>query len=241
MNRRPTALAAGALATLLAATLLAGAASCTAGEAAPTPGAAPSPATVLSRQWEFVGHESDGDDLIVSVRLFAPVGLTVVLDGERAPDESKIPETLGIASFRFRNVTAGDHSVRVTDAAGNGESRGINAGPPTAVVEGADFLLKVGEQARVGATGPVIAFKGVAEDSRCPTDAVCARAGEAVVVLAVGGTEVRVTVPRQGEGTATAAGLGITVSGLEPLPSSTRSIDPAQYRATVRVRAQAAP
>ena len=205
----------------------------------PTPTLAPSPP--LTRQWEFVTHESDGDDLVVSVRMFAPVELTVVLDSERAPDESSVPKGLGIATFRFRSASPGEHSVRVTDAFGNSMSRGVKVGPPPVVAAGVGFVLKVGEKARVGETGPLISFTGVPEDSRCPTDAACVRAGEAVVVLGVAGTSVRVAVPRDGSATATAAGYDVTVSDVSPLPSSTRSIDPEQYRATVRVDARPAP
>ena len=205
----------------------------------PTPTLAPSPP--LTRQWEFVTHESDGDDLLVSVRMFAPVELTVVLDGERAPDESSVPEGLGIATFRFRNVSPGEHSLRVTDAAGNSTSRGVRAGPAPVVAAGTAFVLKVGEKARVGETGPLVSFTGVPEDSRCPTDAACIRAGEAIVVLDIAGTSVRVTVPREDTATATAAGYDVTVSDVSPLPSSTRSMDPEQYRATFRVEARPAP
>ena len=235
MNPRPAALALGVCGLILASAVLASATGCSAQQPTPVP------SSPLTRQWEFVAHESDGDDLLVSARMFAPVELTVVLDGERAPDESSIPEGLGIATFRFRSVSPGDHSVRVTDAAGNSTSRGVKAGPPPVVAAGVDFVLKVGEKARVGETGPLVSFTGVPEDSRCLTDAVCIRAGEAVVVLGIAGTSVRVSVPREGSATATAAGYNVTVSNVSPLPSSTRSIDPEQYRATVRVEAEQAP
>jgi len=234
MNLRLATPAFAVLAMVFALAAMTGAGACSAEEPAPVATRAPS----LARQWEFVGHESDGEDLVVSIRIHAPVELTVVLDGERTPDSSSVPKALGIARFRFRNVTPGDHSVKVSDAAGNSTSRGIDTSPPPVVAEGTDFVLKVGGKAQVGDAGPVVAFKGVLEDSRCPTDAYCVQAGEAVVALAVGGIEVRVTVPREGEGTATTGGYAITVSGLEPLPSSTRSIGPEQYRATVRVRGE---
>ena len=240
MSRKPTAYVEGALGLLaalvaaLALAVTAGAAGCAAEEPTPPPTAAPS----LARLWEFVSYESDGDDLLVMIRVFAPVDLTVLLDGERTPDESSIPRALGIARFRFGDVAPGDHSLKVFDTAGNSISRGLKTGPPPVVAEGADFVLKVGEKARVGEAGPVVAFNSVPQDSRCPTDAQCIQAGEAVVALTIDGAGVRVTVPREGEGTATAAGFAISVSDLEPLPSSTRNIDPEQYRATLRVEAR---
>ncbi len=236
-QRRMAAPVLAALAVVFGTIFTAGAGGCSQEGLPPTP--APTPP--LTRQWEFVTHESDGDDLVVSVRMFAPVELTVVLDGERAPDESSVPEGLGIAIYRFRNVSPGEHSLRVTDAAGNSTSRGVKAGPAPVVAAGTAFVLKVGEKARVGDTGPLVSFTGVPEDSRCPTDAACIRAGEAVVVLSIAGTSVRVAVPREGSATATAAGYEVTVSNVSPLPSSTRSMDPEQYRATVRVEARPAP
>ncbi|MBM3957117.1 MAG: hypothetical protein FJ313_03605 [Gemmatimonadetes bacterium] len=227
MSRRLGVLSACALAVAMAA----GAAACSSVE--PTPG----PTAPLSRRWELVGIESAGSDLVVSVRLFAPVELSVLLDGGRPPDESSVPAGAGIASFRFRGVADGDHSVKVTDGA-TGISRAVRAGPPPVVAQGAGFVLKVGEKARVGEAGPLVTFKGVPEDSRCPTDAWCAQAGEAAVELAIDGAGVRVRVPRKGEGTESVAGYSITVSGLEPLPSTTRNIDPEQYRATFRVEAR---
>ncbi len=237
MKRRLAAPVLAVLAIVLGTVLAAGAGACSPEDLPPSP----RPTASLTRQWEFVAHESDGDDLVVSVRMFAPVELTVVLDGERAPDESSVPEGLGIAIFRFRNVTQGDHSVRVTDAVGNSTSRGVKAGPPPVVAAGVDFVLKVGEKARVGNRGPLVSFTGVPEDSRCPTDAACIRAGEAVVVLGIAGTIVRVTVPREGSATATVAGYNVTVSNVSPLPSLTRSIDPRQYRATLLFEARLAP
>jgi len=233
-SRKPPTLLLAALVAALVLAATAGAAGCAAEEPATAPTSAPS----LARLWEFVSYESDGDDLLVMIRVFAPVDLTVLLDGERTPDESSVPEALGIARFRFGDVTPGDHSVKIVDTAGNSISRGVKAGPPPVVAEGADFVLKVGDKARIGEAGPAVAFKGVPQDSRCATDTQCIQAGEAVVALTVDGTDVRVTVPRDGQGAATAAGFAITVSDLEPLPSSTRNIDPEQYRATLRVEAK---
>jgi len=193
--------------------------------------------------WEWLGEESDGNDLVVSVRIFWPVELTVILDRERTPDATHMPDNVGIATFRFAKVPPGEHSVRITDAVGNSISRGVAAGPPPMVKPGEGFALGVAEKAQVGAGGPVVTFVGVTEDSRCATDAVCVRAGEAVVALKVEPpsgveTQARVTVPREGGGTSIAAGYSITVLDLTPLPSSTRSIDPGQYRATLRVDAE---
>ena len=60
---------------------------------------------------------------------------------------------------------------------------GGNVLAPGEVPYGQPFDLKVGESARVGDDRVGVTFEAVKSDSRCPIDAICITAGEAVVAL----------------------------------------------------------
>jgi hypothetical protein len=103
------------------------------------------------------------------------------------------------------------------------------------------FNLRVGEAARVEDAEFTVTFQKVANDSRCPKDVNCIRAGEAVVVLAVE-TEIGESAvlelevpPGGGSLTVTFDEFRFTVLELQPQTESTKPIDPSAYVATVRV------
>lgn len=81
-----------------------------------------------------------------------------------------------------------------------------------------------------------IRFDTVRSDSRCPMDALCVRAGEAVIALTVGRTgEVPVgreldTTPARSS--TTYLNFTITLSSLQPYPQSGRQIQPGDYIGT---------
>lgn len=109
---------------------------------------------------------------------------------------------------------------------------------PDRVAANEPFDLRIG-QAAVTTEGLRVRFDAVRSDSRCPMDALCIRAGEAII---------EVTLSAPGEGSAarelqTVAALSqasyarftITLSQLQPSPRSDRQIQPGDYVATLVV------
>jgi len=107
------------------------------------------------------------------------------------------------------------------------------------VPTGRDFELKVGESVSLSGTDLRVRFDQVESDSRCPADAICVWAGEAVVALTVihsGGAD-RLALHTE-PGTPREASVGdwvLVLTGLQPYPFSGRPITAADYRATLRV------
>lgn len=106
---------------------------------------------------------------------------------------------------------------------------------PDRVPSGQPFDLRVGDS--VLTTDDLrIRFDTVRSDSRCPMDALCVRAGEAVIALTVGRTgEVPVgreldTTPARSS--TTYLNFTITLSSLQPYPQSGRQIQPGDYIGT---------
>ena len=83
-----------------------------------------------------------------------------------------------------------------------------------------------------------VRFNGVSGDSRCPGDALCILGGDAIVAVTI--TAGRSTADRDlhtgNMQPVTHDGVRIDLVQLEPYPfSSLGPIDPASYRATLRV------
>ena len=118
----------------------------------------------------------------------------------------------------------------------------LNSDPESAVVVsevGQTFDLRPGQTARVGGNALLIGFRGVAQDSRCPTDVTCVWAGDAELrIQATVGrmawssftlhTNLQPQSARFRENT-------ITVLGLRPAPRSTDRIPSGSYVVTLRV------
>ena len=110
---------------------------------------------------------------------------------------------------------------------------------PDRVPTGRPFDLRVGDSALT--TDDVrIRFDTVRSDSRCPMDALCVRAGEAVIALTVGrvgevpvGRELDTTPARS---STSFLNFTIALSSLQPYPRSDRQIQPGDYVATLVVR-----
>jgi hypothetical protein len=115
--------------------------------------------------------------------------------------------------------------------------------PPVAVqlaegVADTTFALAVGQEARLGILR--LAFTGVTEDSRCPSDVVCVWAGNAAVEIGVSfgmGPTIRYVLnttvdPKSVD----VGGYRITLVALQPYPVSTGPIPPASYLATFRLQ-----
>lgn len=102
-----------------------------------------------------------------------------------------------------------------------------------------DESFGVREGERVVVDGRLtVGFHDVAEDSRCPADVQCVRAGEAVVVLRLseaGHRPAELTLrTTPGEDAVTVGAYRVELVGLDPAPRSGRS-PPETYVATLRV------
>ena len=110
---------------------------------------------------------------------------------------------------------------------------------PDRVPTGQPFDLRVGDSA-LTTDDLRIRFDTVRSDSRCPLDALCVRAGEAVIALTISrvgeipvGRELDTTPARS---STTFQNFTITLSSLQPYPRSGRHIQPGDYVATLAVR-----
>ena len=106
---------------------------------------------------------------------------------------------------------------------------------PDRVPKDEPFELRVGESA-LTTDDLRIKFDTVRSDSRCPMDALCVRAGEAVIAITLSlagevaiGRELQ-TVPDKSQ--TTYSRFTITLSSLAPYPRSDRQIQPNDYIAT---------
>ncbi len=104
------------------------------------------------------------------------------------------------------------------------------------------MTLAPGQRANVEGTNLTLQFTGVASDGRCPGDALCVTAGEAVAVFeatlsARGGARLELST-RDTRG----VGIGdytLELRGLDPYPfASLPPIQPSDYRATVHIVAR---
>ncbi len=110
---------------------------------------------------------------------------------------------------------------------------------PDRVPTGQTFDLRVGESA-LTTDNLRIRFDTVRSDSRCPMDALCIRAGEAVIALTLSrpgevpiGRELDTTPARS---STDHLNFRISLSALQPYPRSDRQIRPGDYVATLIVR-----
>jgi hypothetical protein len=111
---------------------------------------------------------------------------------------------------------------------------------PDRVATGQPFDLRVGDSA-LTTDDLRVRFDTVRSDSRCPMDAFCVRAGEAVIALTLStpgeaavGRELDTTPARSAT---TYLNFTITLASLAPYPQSGRQIQPGDYVVTLVVRA----
>jgi hypothetical protein len=111
---------------------------------------------------------------------------------------------------------------------------------PDRIPAGQPFELGVGQTATM-TDGLRIRFDTVRSDSRCPMDALCVRAGEAVIAITLSlpgqlaiGRELE-TVPAKSH--TSYSRFTIALVQLQPYPRSDRQIRPADYVATFTVSA----
>ena len=103
------------------------------------------------------------------------------------------------------------------------------------------FTLAPGEAAEIQDTSLRIQFLRVSGDSRCPADAVCIQGGDALVhIRAANGrsSEYELHTGDESRAAITHAGFRIELVNLQPYPFSSRTIQPDEYRAMLRVSRQ---
>ena len=107
---------------------------------------------------------------------------------------------------------------------------------------GSEFQLRAGQVVTLEGGRLSVRFVRVASDSRCPVDVSCVWAGNAEVLLEVGGSRrgkrtlslnTNASPERPGEGRYGRYTLKLT--GLAPQPRSNKKIAPGQYTATLLV------
>lgn len=99
-----------------------------------------------------------------------------------------------------------------------------------------EVTLAQGKSASV-VDGVSVRFVAVSGDSRCPADALCIQAGDAVVKLQVTSANDTREVELHASNTqpVTSGNLTVELLQLMPYPFSGRTIQPEEYRATIRV------
>ena len=112
---------------------------------------------------------------------------------------------------------------------------GGNPTQPDAAL-GQPFEVRAGTTAELP-DGIRLRFDSVLSDSRCPIDAICVRAGEAVVAITLSkaGTvtaEFDVQTDPPDRRSANYSGHSVTLTALQPFPRSDRQVQPSDYVAT---------
>lgn len=110
---------------------------------------------------------------------------------------------------------------------------------PSGLPLGQPFEMRAGTSATLDG-GLAITFDGVRSDSRCPMDAMCVWAGDAVVAVSLSqplGNRVERELHTEPSGSETSyAAYAIKLVALAPFPQSDRQIGPKDYVATLTVR-----
>jgi len=112
---------------------------------------------------------------------------------------------------------------------------------PSGLPLGQPFEMRAGASATLDG-GLAITFDGVRSDSRCPIDAFCVWAGDAVVAVSLSqplGNRVERELHTDPSGSETSyAAYSIKLVALAPFPRSDRQIGPKDYVATLTVRSR---
>jgi hypothetical protein len=100
-----------------------------------------------------------------------------------------------------------------------------------------EFVLAPGGAATVDAASLTLQFKGVTGDSRCPADALCIQGGDAVVHITAraDGRAREYELHTGSMAPVRHDDLTIALVQLSPYPFSSKTIQPDEYRATLRV------
>lgn len=101
-----------------------------------------------------------------------------------------------------------------------------------------EVVLAPGEAAEIGEVSLSVRFTGVSEDSRCPAGTFCVWAGDGVVQIDVDpqrGVRAAYTLHTGDTRPARHGDVTIELVELAPYPVRQRTIQPAEYRARLRI------
>ncbi|MEP6589911.1 MAG: hypothetical protein ABJC19_01905 [Gemmatimonadota bacterium] len=121
---------------------------------------------------------------------------------------------------------------------------GVGPGGITVVPLPGTATMHVGDRVQLKNTGWTLTFNAVTSDSRCPVDAVCIQAGEAVLDLTLENllsAQPRIPayqVTLKGEKPDTVAGLILRQVQLDPPKRTNTTITPRDYVAKISIRQQ---
>jgi hypothetical protein len=114
---------------------------------------------------------------------------------------------------------------------------GCSSTAPTARLN-QDFVLAPGETTRITGADVTVRFIGVQSDFRCPADAICIQAGDAIIRIEVlSSASVARTYELHTENMQPVqhGDLALVLVQLAPYPLASRPTQPGDYRATLRV------
>ncbi|MEW6035863.1 MAG: hypothetical protein AB1529_04580 [Candidatus Micrarchaeota archaeon] len=105
---------------------------------------------------------------------------------------------------------------------------------------GEPFRLKLDQTAYIQSENLYVKLTDIPQDSRCPSDVTCIRAGDTTVVLSVkkGSVDlgtVRLTSENSVEASGEVGGYSVSFLAVEPYPVSTDPIQREEYVVTLRV------
>lgn len=188
---------------------------------------------------KFDRYKLDRQGNTINVKVFnsAPADDTVACTMVYGMVEHNIP--LG-TDF----VSGAEYTVMVNDVKKTFAPTATQTPRPLQVVVNQPFSLRVGQYAKLAKAHMLLTIERVSNDSRCPVDVTCIRAGDATIEVAAQRTgehpQTILLVVGPGKAGAEAAQLGgytMTAQDLAPMPVSTRQIAQNEYVATLVVRA----
>jgi hypothetical protein len=100
-----------------------------------------------------------------------------------------------------------------------------------------EFELQPGSFSVISGASFAIRFDGVSGDSRCPADVLCIQGGDAIVGISLidDGQSRRLELHTGDMRPVSYDGYTIALVQLQPYPFSSRTIQPDEYRATLKV------
>jgi hypothetical protein len=188
--------------------------------------------------YTFKGHtmSRDGDTITVTVTNTRPDTPDLVCTEIYGMVTTRIPLTGDIEPCHTYTVIANGES-HSAQAIGPHVSCSASSGP-----NDAEIRVGAGETVSIGDDGLMLTFLEVTEDSRCPSDALCVRAGQATVLLRfekdgqeLGEYRLSLGEGREDETVATIEGYTVKLVRLDPYPVSTSTTQPGEYVAYLNV------
>jgi hypothetical protein len=188
--------------------------------------------------YSFKGHtlSRDGDTIRVEVTNTRPNRPDLVCTEIYGTVTTWIPLTGDIEPCQTYTVIANGKSCSAQAIAPHVSCPEGTGAPDTEV------KVAAGETASIGDEGLIVTFLEVTEDSRCPSNAICVRAGHATVLVRferdgqdLGEYSLSLGEGRENETAATVDGYTVKLVRLDPYPVSTSATQPGEYVAYLAV------